>query len=241
MAAEGHWREVPKSRRRAEIAIFSRSLCSKRSPAPIGPRSFGLVILNSRRNDLFAAKKRLSARSERSIVSRFLSLLLLLAPTNASIAGNPGLDNKIQTMLEKSLPRLACNLSNGSPGSIIASPQTDDPNYSFHWIRDSALVAQSLIRLLPYVRDKANETRIREFIEDFATFSDLLQHSPTPHGLGETRFNIDGSIDQSTWPRPQFDGPALRALTLLDYLERSQSNLDFEDRRRDGIDYPRGP
>jgi glucoamylase len=157
---------------------------------------------------------------------RLLGLLLWGALPNLSLAENAGLDGRIQAMLAKSLPRLACNLSRGSPGSIVASPQTQDPNYYFHWIRDSALVIQALSRLLPYVTDTSNEVRIRELIDDFVTFSSTLQHSPTPYGFGETRFNVDGSIDQSRWPRPQFDGPALRALALLDYLGRAGAALD---------------
>jgi glucoamylase len=134
-------------------------------------------------------------------------------------------------MLEKSLPRLACNFSNGSPGSIVASPQTDNPNYYFHWVRDSALVVQALSRLLPYSKDTSNETRIRKFIEDYVVFSGTLQDSPTPYGFGEVRFNPDGSLDESNWPRPQFDGPALRALAILDYLERSRSELQPQTAR----------
>src|SRR5436190_18804014 len=81
--------------------------------------------------------------------------LLALVHSNAAPAGSLRLDNKIQTMLERSLPRLACNFSNGSPGSIVASPQADDPNYYFHWVRDSALVVQALSRLLPYLKGTA--------------------------------------------------------------------------------------
>src|ERR1700722_11023728 len=156
------------------------------------------------------------SRARRLRLFRFplLGFFLLVVHPDASIAGNLALDRKIQTMLEKSLPRLACNLSSGARGSIVASPQTDDPNYYFHWIRDSALDVQSLSRLLPYVKNTTSEARIREFIEDFVNFSDALQQAPTPYGLGETRFNVDGSIDRSSWPRPQFDGPALRALAL---------------------------
>src|SRR6185437_9621834 len=34
----------------------------------------------------------------------------------------------------------------------------------------------------------------------------------------ETRVNADGTLDISSWPRPQNDGPALRALTVLRWL-----------------------
>ena len=36
--------------------------------------------------------------------------------------------------------------------------------------------------------------------------------------LGEPRFNPDGTIDILRWSRPQYDGPALRALACLRYL-----------------------
>ena len=36
--------------------------------------------------------------------------------------------------------------------------------------------------------------------------------------LGEPRFNPDGTIDILQWARPQYDGPALRALACLRYL-----------------------
>lgn len=36
--------------------------------------------------------------------------------------------------------------------------------------------------------------------------------------LGEPRFNADGSLDFLRWSRPQYDGPALRALACLDFL-----------------------
>jgi glucoamylase len=159
---------------------------------------------------------------------KLLGFGVLFVYSHASLAGNSRLDSKIQGMLEKSLPRLACNLSNGSPGTIVASPQTNDPNYNFHWIRDSALIVQALSRLLPYLRDTTNESRIRGFIADYVVFSRRLQDMPTPHGFGEVRFNTDGSVDESSWPRPQFDGPALRALAILDYLERNRRGLDSD-------------
>ena len=36
--------------------------------------------------------------------------------------------------------------------------------------------------------------------------------------LGEPRFNPDGTLDIFRWSRPQYDGPALRALACLHYL-----------------------
>jgi glucoamylase len=142
------------------------------------------------------------------------------------------LDEQIQVMLDRSLPRMMCNLSVGSPGSVIASPQMNNPNYYFHWVRDSAIVARALIQLIPFVQGTSSEPVIREFIGDFARFSEKIQNVNSPYGAGETRFLPDGSMDLSEWPRPQYDGLALRALTLLDYLAQNGQGASLSDTDR---------
>jgi glucoamylase len=123
-------------------------------------------------------------------------------------------------------------------GSVVASPVLaawdPDPDYFFHWYRDSALVMEAL-RL---ARDEIPQSA--ELFADFDQFSlglasldgrllpvpgaeagftqFLRRDLATAHGAAipaETRVNPDGTLDISDWPRPQYDGPALRALTLL--------------------------
>jgi glucoamylase len=126
-------------------------------------------------------------------------------------------------------------------GSVVASPvlasYDPDPDYFFHWFRDSALVMDALALVGDVV------PQARRLFEDFVDFSHALsrldgrQISPDwraaaapdyvrflrediSHAYGsaipaETRVNPDGTLDITDWPRPQHDGPALRALTLL--------------------------
>lgn len=126
-------------------------------------------------------------------------------------------------------------------GSVVASAviasYDPDPDYFFHWYRDSALIMDAL-RL---VRDEVPEAR--QLLADFVSFSlDLatLDGREMPAGwqaraepdyarflrrdiaqahgdaiLAETRVNPDGTLDISDWPRPQHDGPAVRVLALL--------------------------
>jgi len=126
-------------------------------------------------------------------------------------------------------------------GSVVASAipasYDPDPDYFFHWFRDSALVMDALA----LVRDAVPASR--QMFEDFVDFSLALsgldgRRVPADWGaqtapdftrflrrdmelaygdaiLAETRVNADGSLDITDWPRPQYDGPALRALTLL--------------------------
>jgi glucoamylase len=132
-------------------------------------------------------------------------------------------------------------------GSIVASPvlgsYDPEPDYFFHWLRDSAVVIDAL-RIL--FEDDSQDGEFFAHFADFVRFSLSLQDldgrrlggSPwreavapefrqylraesdlaAAHGealLGETRVNADGTLDISKWPRPQYDGPAMRAIALL--------------------------
>jgi glucoamylase len=144
-------------------------------------------------------------------------------------------------------------------GSIIASPvpgaYDPDPDYFFHWFRDSAVVIDA-VRLLHEAGQMGAEA-LKHF-EHFVSFSlDLdsldgrhLVSAPgwrervTPdfqkyvrsneelaHVRGaavsaDTRVNPDGSIDISKWARPQHDGPPLRALAVLKWMRNHKVRQD---------------
>lgn len=127
------------------------------------------------------------------------------------------------------------------PGSVVASPvlaaYDPEPDYFFHWYRDSAAVIDALRLLRPELskadslfRDHVRFSLDLEAVDgrvlpddwraaaqpDFARF--LRKSIDDAHGmaiLAETRVNPDGTLDITDWPRPQHDGPALRALTVL--------------------------
>jgi glucoamylase len=133
-------------------------------------------------------------------------------------------------------------------GAVVASPvlgnYDPDPDYFFHWFRDSAVVIDAL-RLLYADRRIGDEAL--QHLRDFTRFSlavngldgraiaaeqgrrarvapELLQYLREDHDLAsvhgdavvaETRVNPDGTLDVLRWARPQHDGPPLRALALL--------------------------
>ena len=127
------------------------------------------------------------------------------------------------------------------PGAVVASPvlaaYDPDPDYFFHWYRDAALVMDAL-RLLrgeaaeadrlfeDYVRFSLDLATLdgrdvtpgweERVMPDFRRF--LRKNIAAAHGAAipaETRVNADGTLDITDWPRPQHDGPALEALTLM--------------------------
>lgn len=134
-------------------------------------------------------------------------------------------------------------------GSIVASPvlaaYDPDPDYFFHWYRDSAVVIDALRLLLEdggvgsgdaleYFRDfvdfslslqeldggplvAAPEWRTR-VTADLAKFVRTAAELEVIRGEGvaaEARVNPDGTLDICNWARPQHDGPPLRALAVL--------------------------
>ena len=137
-------------------------------------------------------------------------------------------------------------------GSIVASPvlaaYDPDPDYFFHWYRDSAVVIDAVRLLLAdgslaraaaleYFRDFVHfslsllELDGRALVAapgwragvrpDFARFIRTDAELSTIHGelvSAEARVNPDGTLDISNWGRPQHDGPPLRLLAVLRWM-----------------------
>ncbi|HEY6823159.1 MAG TPA: glycoside hydrolase family 15 protein, partial [Steroidobacteraceae bacterium] len=134
------------------------------------------------------------------------------------------------------------------PGSVLASPVTahydPDPDYFFHWFRDSAIVIDALrVALGAGYAEPVAIARFREFVQfslalrsiDGQAFlrqadlraavrPDFLRYLRSDEELralsaetvsADTRVNADGTLDFLRWSRPQTDGPALRSIALL--------------------------
>lgn len=147
-------------------------------------------------------------------------------------------------------------------GSVLASPVFADwdpqPDYFFHWMRDSALVMRTVAELMADAPTAAERARWQRHFADFVRFSLKLVDSDegvllalsraigacapidqkflrkeaelcalsSDALLGEPRFNPDGTLDIFQWSRPQYDGPALRALAGLRYLQAGGAPTD---------------
>jgi glucoamylase len=106
------------------------------------------------------------------------------------------------------------------PGIVVASPSTDNPNYFYTWTRDSALVYTMLID--EYIN---GDESIQYLIEDYIPAQAYLQTVTNPSGslypaglgLAEPKFYTNKTRFNGDWGRPQRDGPALRAIALIDY------------------------
>lgn len=105
-----------------------------------------------------------------------------------------------------------------SPGVVVASPSTVNPNYFYTWTRDSALTYTMLIDELIF-----GNLSLRKTIEDYTAAQAVLQTVTNPSGslwpagdgLGEPKFYTNLTRYDGTWGRPQRDGPALRAIAFM--------------------------
>lgn len=148
-------------------------------------------------------------------------------------------------------------------GSVIAaagsSKSDSEPDYFFHWLRDSAHVMNAGLIL---IRNGIEADAWRERFSDFVSFSLKTAEIDGPRFLketnfrgrtaetarqylrpdeeiaavtgnavlGEVRYNADSTLDFLRWGRPQHDGPAARALVCLRYLQHGEV---CEDRLKD--------
>ena len=116
-----------------------------------------------------------------------------------------------------------------NPGIIVASPSKTDPNYFYTWTRDAALTIKCLVDQF-----LAGQTNLEGTIQDYINSQASLQTVPNRSGsfcsggLGEPKFNVDGTAFTGDWGRPQRDGPALRATAMIAYarylISKSQTS-----------------
>jgi glucoamylase len=157
-----------------------------------------------------------------ALTTKSLCLLLLVATAAAHATTSSikflDIDSWIEFQTVKSRDTMLANISpeGAAPGAIIASPSRVNPNYYYHWIRDAGLVMEAVITLHERTTDPAEKAKLFSTILDFADFSRKNQLTPNrSDGLGEPKFNVDGSAYEEDWGRPQNDGPAIRANALI--------------------------
>lgn len=102
-------------------------------------------------------------------------------------------------------------------GIVVAALQKKDPDYYFHWVRDSANVMRVVVERSAAINEGSGH--LHKQMHDFLELSQDLQLLHSPYGMGEPRYTVVGKVDQLKWSRPQYDGPALRALAIHRYLQ----------------------
>ncbi|EEA23076.1 glycoside hydrolase 15 protein [Talaromyces marneffei ATCC 18224] len=149
-----------------------------------------------------------------------------LAAPQFSPRATVGLDAWLASETTFSLNGILANIgssgaysASAKPGVVIASPSTNNPNYYYTWTRDSALTLKVLIDLFGN-----GNLSLQTVIEEYINAQAYLQTVSNPSGdlssgagLAEPKYNVDMSPFTGGWGRPQRDGPALRAIALIEF------------------------
>ena len=129
----------------------------------------------------------------------------------------PSLDEWLSLEKSIALRKMEANISppGAAPGAVAASPSHHDPDYFFHWRRDAALTMQEVVTLYAQASDPGEKQRFFKMLVDYASFVRKTQAASSLTGLGEPKFNMDGTPFNGPLGRPQDDAPAEEASTLI--------------------------
>jgi len=130
-----------------------------------------------------------------------------------------GLDAWLASERGIALQKMEADISpaGARPGSVAASPSHANPNYWYNWRRDAALTMDEVVALYDQEQDPDQKAAYGKMLNDYASFVRTEQTDKTLTGLGEPKFNMDGTAFNDPWGRPQDDAPAEEASSLIDY------------------------
>lgn len=131
--------------------------------------------------------------------------------------------NLSEFYIDKCMDKILNNINKTNNGLIIASPSKKDPDYFYHWVRDSAITMKVIVN--EYIR--TNDNKYLEIILKYVNAEYELSRLIPLGGLGEPKFNVDKSCFNENWGRPQNDGPALRGIIMIKIAKLLKENYKF--------------
>ncbi|KAK6596119.1 glucoamylase P (glycosyl hydrolase family 15) [Botrytis cinerea] len=166
-----------------------------------------------------------------SRTATILSLLCVQATAispRGSAASYSSLDSFIASERKIALQGVLNNIgpdgskASGAGNYVIASPSKTNPDYFYTWTRDSALTLKMLVDEFIF-GNRALQPQIEKYVKAQAILQTVTNPSgtflPNGLGLGEPKYEVDGTRFNGAWGRPQRDGPALRAIALMAYSD----------------------
>ncbi|CZT20839.1 related to Glucoamylase [Ramularia collo-cygni] len=134
------------------------------------------------------------------------------------------------SQLEKSFTKMFVNINPAVEGAVdgvviagrSGSPfESKLPDYAYDWVRDSSLTMEVVETL--YAAAASNSTAKSQYetmLFQYAAARAAEQTEPNLQtGLGEPKFYLNNTIFSGPWGRPQNDGPATAAITLIEFAQ----------------------
>lgn len=137
-----------------------------------------------------------------------------LAPSNGSEAA-----------LSKVLMFDNIDIPGAANGTVIAAQSYTAPDYAYNWVRDSSLTMDVVQQFYAASSSSAAQDYYSTILFQYAQARSTEQNDPgLQTGLGEPKFFLNNSIFTGPWGRPQNDGPATSAITLMNFANAYLAN-----------------
>ncbi|KAK6434864.1 hypothetical protein LTR95_008952 [Oleoguttula sp. CCFEE 5521] len=152
---------------------------------------------------------------------------------------------------EIAFTRMFLNIQPAIPGAVNGTvvaarsgPSYDqkEPDYEYDWVRDSSLTME-VVNTLYAAAPKKTSAVYEQILFNYAAARAMEQTDPgLQTGLGEPKFYLNNTIFTGPWGRPQGDGPATAAITLIEfaiaYLANGGSITTVKSRIYDSTAHP---
>nr|P42042.1 RecName: Full=Glucoamylase; AltName: Full=1,4-alpha-D-glucan glucohydrolase; AltName: Full=Glucan 1,4-alpha-glucosidase; Flags: Precursor [Blastobotrys adeninivorans]CAA86997.1 glucoamylase precursor [Blastobotrys adeninivorans] len=144
--------------------------------------------------------------------------------------------NDSQTGIAKSFLFNNINIPGAAPGTVIAAQSYSEPDYAYTWVRDASLVMDVVNRLYSSAKSEEKRQLYEKILFQYAKAGAQEQNDPTAiSGMGEPKFYLNNTAFTGSWGRPQNDGPATRAITLIEFANAYLANGGSQDTVREQL------
>lgn len=139
-------------------------------------------------------------------------------------------------------------ITDAANGTVVAAqsgpsyPQID-PDYEYNWVRDASLTMDVVQQLYSAATNASAKSQYEKILFEYASARAGEQNDPgLLTGLGEPKFYLNNTMFSGPWGRPQNDGPATSAITLMefanDYLAAGGSMQNVKQMIYDSTNFP---
>ncbi|MCJ1229934.1 glycoside hydrolase 15 protein [Toensbergia leucococca] len=128
-------------------------------------------------------------------------------------------------------------------GTVIAGQSFANPDYAYNWVRDASRTISVVYDFYTAANSTVSRATYESILFEYAQAGATEQNDQDLiTGLGEPKFFLNNSAFTGPWGRPQNDGPASRAITLMNfanaYLSNGGSLSTVDQRIWDSVTYP---
>ena len=126
--------------------------------------------------------------------------------------------NASEAIISKNLMFANIDIPGAANGTVIAAQSYTNPDYAYNWVRDASLTMDVVYQLYNAATSATAKVTYAQILFAYAGARAAEQNDPDLQtGLGEPKFFLNNSVFTAPWGRPQNDGPATSAITLMEF------------------------